>query len=319
MARELIKINKKNIDSFFDFNDLPKHTVRYNYWLPSAQLLIKEKGRKLRYFTLPGKWAWDIFLFEKFDIVEKDGKGFPYVRFCDNNYQFYTEAKSLLGNTTGIFANFEDVVLKDNRKFWDGFPYDIYNLDFCGTCFPDSQPPFSNTFRAIDKILMKHSESKKSFPFLIFLTLKAKEDETNLDTISDFKENIKENRKNIEFKDLINTIIPDIDILINKRFEDFIFICLPKIISYLAQNYCNVYLNQRIKYYRDAKGYYITKFIFRFDYKKPTLKIINSNYIENVKKTLNLDDIILIENKDFSKNIINSRNEIYNHILSLKG
>ena len=229
MPSDIKKVNEKSIDVFSDFGGLIKHTARYLLWLPEARTLRTEKNRFLKYFTLPGRWAWDILFFARNNIIEKGERGYPGVRFCDNNVKSYTDAKRLLGSTIGKKENFEALVLNDHPEFWDGFPYDLYNLDFCGTCFPDDQPPFSDTFRAIAKIIENHVTANR-FPFVIFLTMKTLDSQTNEEAKTQLKENIETNREDQVFAVRINNLIPNVEHFIRSNFVDFIIVSVPKII-----------------------------------------------------------------------------------------
>lgn len=318
---DIKKINEKTVDSYADFSGLIKHVARCRLWLPEAQTLRREKNRPLKYFTLPGSWAYDIFFLEREGIIAKDTRGFPDVRFCDNNSKSYSDAKQLLGNTIGKKANFEKLVLEDQREFWDGFPYDIYNLDFCGTCFPDNQPPFSETFQAIEKIISQHA-SRNHYPFIIFLTIKALEGETNPQARTQLIQNIETNRADINFTQELNALIPDTQIFVSQNFVDFIIISVPKIICHLAQNYCDIEIKARAKYARpnqEAVEYYITKFVFKFTRKRqrePTVR--NDNYINNVLQVIRLDNTTTIGPDSITSEIRKSNKELVSYTEGLR-
>ena len=312
---DIKKISFRSRDSFLEFKDLIKHTARCLLWLPVAKSLKQQKGDYLRYFTLPGKFAWDIFLFEKNNLLKKEARGFPDVRFCDNNAQFYTEATRLLGSTIGIKKNFEELVIEDNKIFWEGFPYDLYNLDFCGTSFPDNQPPFSDTFKAIKKIIYKHAESS-AFPFVIFLTIKAKKEETRSEAISELKGNIESNRANPIFNEAITRLIPDINTFVEDKFCDFMIVSIPKLICHLAKDHCNVEIKARSKYKRS--NYFITKFVFLFTPKIQSLVIDNPNYNYNVTEIMRSDNIKEIKSIDITEDIKASHKELKDYIKLLR-
>ena len=318
---DIKKINEKTVDSYADFSGLIKHAARCKLWLPEAKTLRQEKNRPLRYFTLPGKWAYDIFFLEKEGIIAKDSRGFPDVRFCDNNSKSYSDAKQLLGNTIGKKENFEKLVLENQREFWDGFPYDIYNLDFCGTCFPDNQPPFSETFQAIEKIINQHA-AKNHYPFIIFLTMKALERETNSQAKTQLIQNIETNRADINFTQKLNALIPNTQTFISQNFVDFIIISVPKIICHLAQNYCDIETKTRAKYARpnqEAVEYYITKFVFKFTRKRQRdLTVRNDNYINNVLQIVRLDNTITIDPTSITPGIRKSNEELVSYTEGLR-
>jgi len=312
MSSDIKKINRRSLDAFHEFGGKIKHAARWHIWLPEVLFLKNERGRFLKYFTLPGKWAYDIFFFEQKEIIEKRHRGFPDVRFCDNNVESYTTAKRLLGNTIGIQRNFEDLVLKDEKVFWDGFPYDLYNLDFCGTCFPDSQPPFSDTFKAIDKIIEKHMEVDY-FPFTILLTMKAEKAETKQEAEEELIENIETNRRAADFEQTINAVIPDTNQFVNSNFVDFILISIPKLICHLAKDHCDVEVRKRAKYSRNTKGhlYYVAKFVFKFIARRQrSLRIMTDNYMNNVRQIMQLGNIITINNSLITNEIKKSLDDL---------
>ena len=316
-VQKLKKINIRSVDAYSEFGGLIKHAARYLLWLPEATLLRQDKGRYLKYFTLPGKWAWDIFFFEKNNILERRGRGFPSVRFCDNNWESYVTAKRLLGNTIGKRGNFEDLVLNNRREFWDGFPYDVYNLDFCGTCFPDAQPPFSNTFEAITRIIEDHVASRQ-FPFILFLTMKALASETSDEAKQQLKANIETNRSVPDFAGQINEVIPDTETFVRRHFADFIVVSIPKVICHLAQPYCDVQIKHRAKYARDHGAYFITKFVFKFTHRRRrSLAIANPAYVNNVLAIMRLDNMTVIDRSCINDEIRHSHRDLSRYVRSL--
>ena len=319
-SEDIKKINKKNVESIRDFTDPLKHVVRCSFWLPEAESLKQEKGEFLKYFTLPGKFALDILHFGEKGILKKINRGYPGVRFCDNNPGNYTEAVKRLGQTIGMMKNFESVVLDNEPNFWEGFPYDIYNLDFCGTCFPDSQAPFSDTLKSIKKIIKKHSD-EESFPFLIFFTMKSLKSETHHQTISELKDNITLNRQNENFTSQIDQTIPDLNNFVNNEFDKFIIISIPKLICHFSKEDCDVEIKARLKYKRTnslGQEYFITKFIFKFTKRLPTVSINNENYNSNILWLMNLEDVKEITDADITEEVTSSHTDLQEYIESLK-
>jgi len=317
MADEIRRINERSVEAFREFGGEIKHAARHRLWLPEARSLKKQRGGFLRYFTLPGKWAYDVFFMEQNEIIARTRRGFPHVRFCDNNPNFYATAKWLLGNTVGIQSNFETAVLQDRQEFWDGFPYDIYNLDFCGTCFPNDQPPFSDTFRAITKIIQEHARAR-CFPFLVFLTMKALPEETNAQACQELMDNIEANRVEPAFTQAFAAAIPDTAKFVKENFCDFITLSIPKLLCFLARDRCNIDVRQRAKYRRvtdHGDAYFIAKFVFRFDVRpQRSLRIANANYIENILKIVQLDGIVTIDNRSITDEIRKSLAKIKAHL-----
>jgi len=198
------------------------------------------------------------------------------------------------------------LVLNDQPEFWDGFSYDLYNLDFCGTCFPDDQPPFSDTFRAITKIIERHV-SNNNFPFTIFLTMKALDSQTNEEAKRQLKENIETNRQNQTFADRISRLIPNIDNFVTTNFVDFILVSIPKIICHLSQSQCDMEVKARAKYARfnpTDGNFFITKFVFKFTRKRDrSLNVRNENYVNNVLGIMGLDNIRVIDDSSITDGI----------------
>lgn len=303
MNANLRKTNQKTIEAYRDFGDELKHVARYLLWLPEAKRLKSEKQRYITYFTLPGKWAYDIFFFDQEDIIEKQVRGFPGVRFCENNSNYFATAKRLLGDTIGIKRSFEDLVLKNRPEFWDGFPYDIYNLDFCGTCFPDNQPPFSDTFKSLTKIIKRH-HMQGHFPFLIFMTVKAFSHEMRKEAQNELKQNIEDNRNDGNFTEIINNLIPNTESFVRNNFVDFIILSIPKIVCHIARRERrSISVQCRAKYERDNGNYYITKFVFRFDGCISGLSTKGQQYIENVGNIMRMDNVLSIDSSSITDEI----------------
>lgn len=251
-------------------------------------------------------------------ILDEEGRGFPHVRFCDNNIKNYTHAKKILGNTIGKMSNFEDIVLDNAPEFWDGFPYDIYNMDFCGTCLPETQPPFSKTFEAIEKIIESHV-TRNHFPFLIFLTIKALDSETNPEAKRQLKRNIDENRRVRDFAAQIDSVIPNIDAFVRDHFVDFILISIPKILAHLAKTKCSLAIKTRAKYERPGyrgNRYCIAKFVFKFT-KRPrrtNLSVSDENYKSNIASIMTLSNVLTIDAASATPDVTTSHNELKDYM-----
>ena len=317
MKNDIKKVNERSVEAFRDFRGILKHAARVLLWLPEARSLREKRKRFLKYFTLPGKWAWDIFFFEMNGIIGKQQRGFPDVRFCDRNPESYLTAKRLLGNTVGIRENFETLVLDGRQEFWDGFPYDMYNFDFCGTCLPDEQPPFSDTFEAITRIIQKHV-SERHFPFSMFLTMKASARETNRDAQEDLKQNIELNRTQAEFADKIDEVIPDTSAFMRRNFAGFILMSISKIVCHIARAHCDVEIKQRAKYARRRGSYFITKFAFRFKRRSGrSLRIVNPGYVRNVLEAITLDNVVTIDQSCVTEEIKGSHKELMIYVEEL--
>jgi len=282
-----------------DFGDVIKHEARLKLWFPVLKRLHSKLKRPLKYFTLAGPKAYDVVLWELKGLLRFDGRGYPDVCFCESRPNNFANAKRLLGNTRGILGKFEDVILKPceerNKPFWDLFPYDAYNLDFCGTWFERDQPPVSETFKAIEGLIRRHIRLRKFSPFLLFLTIKIDKDMMNPEVIEAFKENINANLRRMDFHEcLIKIVGSDIEDFIQSRFEDFVMISVPKVVGFrLISGRGKITDLNRCIYSRN--GYSIGKFVLIIEKEREALTINPSWYIDFVRKSADIQSILRIE------------------------
>jgi hypothetical protein len=309
-----------------DFGDDVKHEARLKLWLPALKNLRDELGRHLRYFTLPGPKAYDVIKWKIEDLVKYDGRGFTDVCFCDINHENFVNAKRLLGYTHGIEAKFEDIIqnYKDPKygAFWDLFPYDVYNLDFCGTCF-EGKEPLSKTFKSIIKLVNSHVKKKKFNRFLLFLTIRIDRNKTNNRVIKDLKSNLESNSRNNRFSNKIYKIAgKDIEEFINKHFYLFMLISIPKLIAYklIPQTikFSGKIENIKGAYYARNNRYYIGKFVFLIGKEKTSLKINPAWYEQCIDKTLDFGNIIEISPAKISSHTKNDLKELKKEIASIE-
>jgi hypothetical protein len=274
--RLLIEKKVKEARSFS--KDPIKHYVRMHSWLKYAkrrhEFLQKEtkKSTALRYLTLCGSDAIDIFHLYKNGILYWDGKSFPDVCFCESDPGSFADARSKLGGTTGVQNTFEEMILNSNKANTI-FPFDLINLDFSGGCIPKNEPPFSDTLRAIEKIYKIQDRS-----FTLFVTFKADRSQDNAKAIRELEQTLEENiAKHKQFADLyIQNVKHPPDQLSKSDYCEFLARSFPKIVfGFAAPQKFKGTLAEVLRYQRKAhsKKYEIVKFIFEFDYLKPkTLK-----------------------------------------------
>jgi hypothetical protein len=296
--------NDKYLETYADFGGRIKQCARRLLWLPALQSLREEIGCNLRYFTLPGPRAWDVLFFGSNNLLTCNRRGFDDVCFCDNNKQNFLEAKKVLGNTPGILGNFENVILKSqklrHKPFWDMFPFDVYNLDFCGTCFPKTEPPFSRTFKAILSLLNAHASkmNTRRTPFLILLTMKASAGITSREALSQLKTNIETNRRDNALTGQINNAVgADTKMFADAHYQEFILISIPKFLAHIAQGTgISMRVIKRGYYPRSPAGggstYHMTKFVFRCVYNTVSLRVCTDEYIQAVTQALDMTSII---------------------------
>lgn len=284
-----------------DFADPLKHEARLSLWLPALQRLKNQVKRNLKYFSLPGQKAYDVIKWRDEKLIEFDGKGFPGVCFCEMDAGYFTNAKRVLGNTRGIKSRFEDIMnnLKDQRykAFWDLFPYDVYNLDFCNTWFEGNEP-LSETFTSIIRLVNHHVMKRYSGNFLLLLTIRIDQGRTNPKVVEDLKDNLISNRDKRGFSDKINGLVgTDIEQFVSGQFHKFIMIGIPKLIGFKlipqTRRFYGKIEDLDRGYYR-RNGYYIGKFVFSIGKDKADLKTNPSWYSKCVDKSLDWTSVLEI-------------------------
>jgi hypothetical protein len=314
-----------------DFGDIEKHEARLKLWLPALRDFKNSLGRQLKYFTLPGEKAYDVIRWKREGLIKFDGRGFPDVCYCDSIPDNFLSAKRILGNTVGIMDRFENVIKGKNedkyKPFWEKFPYDVYNLDFCGTCFEPNQPLLNETFSSIIRLINDHVSKRNSNKFLLFLTIRIDEKRTHKNVISDLKSNLETNREYPDFTNLIDKITGgDIPSFIQQRFCDFILTGLPKAFASkirpqrqkMSGKIENLY---RACYLRSIKkgNYYIGKFVFFIGKEEYNLKITPPWYRNTVIKSLKLENIIRINESQIQNDTKQDLIELENEIKRIEG
>jgi hypothetical protein len=294
-------MNDNRLKVYRDFSDFIKHEARLKLWLPIVKKFKRELERPLKYFTLPGPKAFDVIRWKMEDLIKYDGRGFPEVCFCEMDSGNFNNAKRILGNTRGILDRFENIIQNKNnpkyKAFWDLFPYDVYNLDFCGTWFEDEEL-LSDTFVSIVELINAHVDffirrKKLKFnKFAIFLTLRIDRNRTNSQVIDDLKDNLKDNLSNREFSDIVD--IQDLDHFIKNKFPIFMMISIPKLISSKIIPRTERYSGKIVELNRvfyPRTGYHIGKFVLIIDREKTTLRHNPNWYKEIVNKCLSISSI----------------------------
>jgi len=301
-------------DIYKDFGDIIKHEARLKLWLPLMVELHKRLGRKLKYFTLPGPKAYDVIRWRMADLIEYDGRGYPGVCFCDEDNVNFINAKRILGNTRGVKDKFENIIKSEKKDtiykpFWDLFPYDVYNLDFCGTWFEDEEP-LSETFMSIVKLIKKHILHRKFTDFIVFLTIRIDRGKTNNEVIKNLVKNLKDNLKNDniykQYKRYTGYELEKMDKFVRDKFNLFMLISLPKTIAFKIIQFATgswagkITKFGRACYPRDGR-YHIGKFAFVVSRERTNL-INNPEWYETlVKESINLNNTLMIDYRNVSR------------------
>ncbi|MFZ3137960.1 MAG: hypothetical protein WA126_11295 [Thermodesulfovibrionales bacterium] len=255
-----------------------KHYVREYGWLEAAKKrndTLKTK-RELRYFTLCSLDAIDIKTFYQAGIINRDATGFPSTFFCEWDKELTEEIARVVGSNywSGPFEDFisklfsNDDRLLEKLKAQKLFPFDIYNLDFTGSCIPGDEPPYSKTLEALTRLVdLQHKEEVN---FDMFLTFKATRHADNKDAIEQLRSLIVDNcNKYPEAKANLESNYSALDALLSSHYENFIALAIPKFLSGIAKDYrYKLNISSSFKYKRHNKDgvYYITNIILSFEY-----------------------------------------------------
>ena len=223
---------EKQRDTRRHYTDPEKHFVRKHVWEPAAlarlQKVQNREERRLNYFTLCAEKAIDVLYFAKENIIENNnGVGYPSVAFCESYQDIYEIITTNLGRTRGILARFEDLVLDRSSElsmeFYKILPFDIYNLDFTGMCFPRGEPPFSRTLDAIVTLIEEMGRSHHQHGFDMFFTFRAQRSEENEEAIRDLRENLNENRQTYKwYNEIFRRIHGDIGLMLEEQYHQFL-------------------------------------------------------------------------------------------------
>lgn len=226
-----------------DYTHPEKHYVRKHAWVPAASARLRKvgaegRGEYVKYFTLCAKEAIDVFLFALSEnLIELDAREFPGVVFCECYPDQYELIKAKLGRTRGFLARFEDLVLNrdtpESEDFYSELPFDLYNLDFTGVCFPRTEPPFSRTLEAIVDLIETSGSEPYRQGFDMFLTFRARRSEENEAAIRRLKNNIRDNRNQYQWYEdaFAGRYGENLGLLLDGKYHEFLLRALPKLLG----------------------------------------------------------------------------------------
>lgn len=174
--------------------DVVKHYVRRNAWLPAAleqREATVASGRPITYLTFCAAQALDIFLFLKEGVLIRDPKTDVVTNtyYCERKSEVFREIADLVGpHDQGFLGDFQEMVLfedddftrnlryddlrqrynsqqrrrldikQKHERFRRAMPFDIINLDICGTIFPPYGGVHSPMMECIDRLLKWQAE-----------------------------------------------------------------------------------------------------------------------------------------------------------------
>jgi hypothetical protein len=257
------------------YTDIKKHYVRLNGWLPVFERHSKLKRDGPRYLTLCAKYAIDIRYFRQKGFLPYDEKQktYPTVTFIEKDAQDYAIIAESLGKTRlGIRGGLEETLINpeehsDNAaRLRESFPYDIVNLDFTGQVSRPDDPPYSDTIRAIERIIeLQYAANCPVWD--MFLTFRACLQTSNHEADNELSDIIEGNLHNAAALTAYGAR-PVPRELIHQQYEEFIRIGVMKFLAHSSLNrgYTCTLANSYI-YPRRPEGnpaYHIVKLIVGF-------------------------------------------------------
>ena len=254
--------------------DVIKHYVRRQAWLPAALAQIeasRRSGRQPKYLTFCAANAIDVFLFLKEGVISRDQRTdvVQDTYFCEKRDEEFNEISQLIGaHEQGFLGDFKEIVLyedddetrcldyddpsqrfsrsirnrldtrKKQQRLRSVAPFDVMNLDICGTFFPPTGGIQSPMIRSIRTMLEWQTESatddKHSLDsFTVFVTAHMESGRVNPEAMCTLVRMIETNRDayagfSEELLKRFGTI--DAREIAGANFEGFYSIALPKVI-----------------------------------------------------------------------------------------
>lgn len=250
-----------------------KHYVRQHVWLPIAFERSQQLNRPIKYFTLTTSDLYDIKVLERKNIIEKTGRGYPGVGFCESNDREFDEISRKLQRCSWSYKGYFEEMVSDHPHFDQEFVFDVINLDFILVPFPGRESPLEGTWGAIRKLLQVQWEKEVGFD--LFLTFRGSPEGTNKEALLDvaklLKKNLESGRGVEEFRSRVGHDDPVK--LLESDYVTFLCVGLPKLLVGDALDIgfrisrADAYIYERNA---DDEPYCIVKFAFG-------LEIPNSN------------------------------------------
>ena len=242
-----------------------KHYVRKHVWLPIAIERRQRLKRPIKYFTLTTSDLLDIKVLERKNLIEKTGRGYPGVGFCEFDEKTFDEiSRKLQWCSWSYKGSFEKMVL-EHPQFNQEFVFDVVNLDFILVPFPGLESPLEGTWGAIRKLLEVQWEKQVGFD--LFLTFRGSPEGTNEEALIDVAGLLKHNLENRRGFEEFHTRVGHDDPfkLLRDDYVTFLCVGLPKLlvgdaldIGFLISR-ADPYIYLRNA---DDRPYYIVKFAF---------------------------------------------------------
>jgi hypothetical protein len=185
-----------------EFEDIEKHIVRREHWLPLVTKLRNEKGSGLRLLTLPGRHRIEVELYRKEGLLKVSGEEVGAV-----GYETEPATFGMLSLERPKFEMLENadltVVLTepgggDYKRLSMRFPFDIINLDFTVPLATPSDGPYSKQLQAISSCF--RLQGAQTDRWALFVTFRSMLNETSVDTVRIWSETVDRNMQNPQVK-----------------------------------------------------------------------------------------------------------------------
>lgn len=328
----------ENSASRIDYDkDILKHSVRIMGWLPACAYRfnrISRENRPLKYFTFCASNAIDVFMLEREGIIQRNTKTdhLDGVYYCEEDPDEFRKIAELVGSEAqGFLDRFDNLACfqesratrgksfydndaeffeerlrrklrtkENHRRFRAAFPFDVINLDVCGTIFPPkAQNIVSPMMQSIRNILQwqkgPDQKGNQCNAFTLFLTSHVHPAELNEDAVNELVTSFNTNLSSyIQFNAAFVNRYPfgDAEQFANGNFSEFFSLALPKIIVQDANRagwdvtYDHIFLYTRP---RKTHPYQIMSSIARFR-RAPEL----SQILENPLRQRYIDEVTAI-------------------------
>jgi hypothetical protein len=284
--------------------------------LPIFRRYARLRNGDVRYLTLCAKEAIDVRYFRNKGVLPYDAKQkfYPTVTFIERDAQDYAIIAETLGKTRlGIKGDLEAILVRpdenadNSQRLRNSFPYDIINLDFTGEVVRGGDPPYSQTMRAIERIVeLQHQANSTGWH--MFLTFRACQQTANHEADLQIQGIIE---ANFQIPQALNAYgaRPAPRELIEAQYEEFLRIGIMKFLAGCAPNRGYEFVpGGSYMYRRDPEDggppYHIVKLIVEFRSIRPARNIPNphlanaayENSVPRIFRSQPVDMVALLDN-----------------------
>lgn len=191
-----------------EFDDIQKHIVRLEHWMPIARKLRISKGKGLKILTLPGKHRLEIELYHKEGLIAEYYSGSGRKTLDCVGFEALPDTYGLLKCMSPPLAGLRNECLIETindpeAEYHDWlisfFPFDIINLDLTVNLVTRREGPYGPVLEAIRECLRLQAGLQNEWALM--LTFRAGVDDTDPEAIKDLKEEFDENLKHPQLKE----------------------------------------------------------------------------------------------------------------------